>query len=105
MYETYPLQELTIASPLIPQFHGILGPLFRDAGLPEGVLQILNFAEEDVAERVEQLVAHEDVRVSACRLEALTIDDQLYRVHQSWSEAICFMRQAPEVCRRPSRRK
>jgi hypothetical protein len=58
------LQELMIASPLIPQFHHLLGPLFRDAGLPDGVLQILNFSEEDVAQRVEQLVAHEDIRVS-----------------------------------------
>ena len=47
----------------MPQFHHLLGPLFRDAGLPEGVFQILNFSEEDVAQRVEQLISHEDVRV------------------------------------------
>jgi acyl-CoA reductase-like NAD-dependent aldehyde dehydrogenase len=37
--------------------------LFHDAGLPKGVFQILNLSEQDVAKRVEQLIAHEDIRV------------------------------------------
>jgi acyl-CoA reductase-like NAD-dependent aldehyde dehydrogenase len=48
----------------MPQLHHLLGPLFRDAGLPPGVFQILNFSEKDVPQRVEQLIAHEDIRVS-----------------------------------------
>jgi acyl-CoA reductase-like NAD-dependent aldehyde dehydrogenase len=74
-----------IASPLIPQFHHLLGPLFRDAGLPDGVLQILNFSEEDVAQRVEQLVAHEDIRVgiSIPGDEVLMIDDQFHWINRT----------------------
>lgn len=55
---------MDIGSPLIPQLHQLLGPLFTDAGLPDGVLQILNFSERDVGQRVEQLISHDDVRVS-----------------------------------------
>ncbi|OCF61182.1 hypothetical protein L486_00827 [Kwoniella mangroviensis CBS 10435] len=51
------------ASPLLPQFFQLLGPLFQDAGLPKGALQILNFSERDVAERIEQIIAHRDVRM------------------------------------------
>lgn len=49
---------------IIPQLHAALGPLFRDAGLPENVLQILNFSEEDVAQRMLQMISHRDVAVS-----------------------------------------
>jgi acyl-CoA reductase-like NAD-dependent aldehyde dehydrogenase len=65
-----------IASPLIPQFHQLLGPLFRDAGLPDGVLQILNFSEEDVEKRVEQLVAHENIRVGISQSLRRGINDR-----------------------------
>jgi hypothetical protein len=93
-----------IASPLIPQFHQLLGPLFRDAGLPDGVLQILNFSEEDVAQRVEQLVAHEDIRVgtSIPSDEVLMKDDQLYWIDWSWTEALCALWTASQVRPRPS---
>lgn len=50
---------------LLPQLHAALGPLFSDAGLPENVLQILNFAEHDVAARMDQLISHQDVAVSS----------------------------------------
>jgi hypothetical protein len=48
---------------IIPQVHAALGPLFRDAGLPENVLQILNFPEADVPSRMEQLISDRDVAV------------------------------------------
>ncbi|KAK8853148.1 hypothetical protein IAR55_003849 [Kwoniella newhampshirensis] len=51
------------SSPLIPQLSSLFGPLLGEAGLPPGVLQILNFSEEDVAERVEQIIADDDVRM------------------------------------------
>ncbi|WWD03538.1 hypothetical protein V865_001591 [Kwoniella europaea PYCC6329] len=51
------------ASPLLPQFFQLLGHLFQDAGLPKGALQILNFSEKDVAERIEQIIAHREVRM------------------------------------------
>ncbi|WWC71941.1 uncharacterized protein I206_105900 [Kwoniella pini CBS 10737] len=51
------------ASPLLPQFFGLLAPLFEDAGLPKGVLQTLNLSEKDAPARVEQLIAHRDVKM------------------------------------------
>ncbi|WVW86088.1 hypothetical protein I302_108127 [Kwoniella bestiolae CBS 10118] len=51
------------ASPLLPQFFQLLGPLFQEAGLPKEALQVLNFSEKDVGERVEQIIAHSDVRM------------------------------------------
>lgn len=54
------------ASPYIPQLHALLGPLFTDAGLPDGAVQVLHFSEEEVASRVEGMIAHPDVRVSDC---------------------------------------
>jgi hypothetical protein len=53
-----------LASILIPQLHNALASLFADAGLPDGALQIINFSEDDVAQRVEQLIADPLVRVS-----------------------------------------
>ncbi|KAI9633985.1 aldehyde dehydrogenase domain-containing protein [Dioszegia hungarica] len=47
----------------IPQIHALLHPLFADAGLPAGALQILHYSDEHVAERVEQMIAHPDVRM------------------------------------------
>lgn len=84
----------------MPQFHHLLGPLFRDAGLPEGVLQILNFSEEDVGERVEQLIAHEDVRVNYCyirMMEILMVDDQFYWIDGTWPQAICPLWETSQV--------
>ncbi|WVR00226.1 hypothetical protein IAU59_007368 [Kwoniella sp. CBS 9459] len=51
------------SSPLIPQLYHLLGPLFRDAGLPTGTLQILNFSEKDVAARVEQMISDDHIRM------------------------------------------
>ncbi|GFZ48629.1 hypothetical protein JCM24511_06378 [Saitozyma sp. JCM 24511] len=51
------------SSILIPQLHNALARLFADAGLPDGALQIINFSEEDVAQRVEQLIADPLVRM------------------------------------------
>ncbi|WVF73045.1 hypothetical protein IAT40_007863 [Kwoniella sp. CBS 6097] len=51
------------SSPLIPQLYYLFGPLFKDAGLPDGTLQILNFSERDVAARVEQMISDDDVRM------------------------------------------
>ncbi|WVQ77709.1 hypothetical protein IAR50_007399 [Cryptococcus sp. DSM 104548] len=50
------------ASSLVPQASALLGPLFADAGLPEGVLQTLNFSERDVGARTSQLIADDNVR-------------------------------------------
>jgi hypothetical protein len=93
-----------IASPLIPQFHHLLGPLFRDAGLPDGVLQILNFSEEDVAQRVEQLVAHDDIRVATSipSDEVLMTDDQFYRIDWTRTQALCALWKASQVFSCPS---
>jgi acyl-CoA reductase-like NAD-dependent aldehyde dehydrogenase len=57
-----------LASILIPQLYNALASLFADAGLPDGALQIINFSEEDVAQRVEQLIADPLVRVSRVRI-------------------------------------
>ncbi|KAL7418485.1 hypothetical protein Q5752_006943 [Cryptotrichosporon argae] len=46
----------------VPQAHHLLGQIFADAGLPPGVLQILNLSEESVAQGVSQMIAHDDVR-------------------------------------------
>ncbi|WWC91631.1 uncharacterized protein L201_006577 [Kwoniella dendrophila CBS 6074] len=51
------------SSPLLPQFFGLLGPLFQDSGLPKGALQTLNFSDKDVPERVDQMISHKDVRM------------------------------------------
>ncbi|OXG35780.1 aldehyde dehydrogenase [Cryptococcus neoformans Bt120] len=50
------------ASPLVPQLSTFIAALFNDAGLPPGVLQILSFSEDEVGKRVEQLIAHDDIR-------------------------------------------
>ncbi|TYJ54590.1 hypothetical protein B9479_004720 [Cryptococcus floricola] len=49
-------------SSVIPQASAFLGPLFADVGIPEGVLQILNFSEHDVGARTSQLIADDNVR-------------------------------------------
>jgi hypothetical protein len=67
--------------------HNLFASLFADAGLPPGCLQILNFSNEDVAARVEQMIAHPDVRV--CRNLKLLADPvvgEFYRLGQAWSD-------------------
>lgn len=59
---------MDIGSPYIPQLHSLLHPLFADAGLPAGALQILNYSEKDVGDRVEQIISSPDVRVSLSKL-------------------------------------
>jgi benzaldehyde dehydrogenase (NAD) len=54
----------TIASTYIPQLHGVLGPLFKDAGFPDGVVQVLHLSEGSVARDVEMMIAHKGIRVS-----------------------------------------
>jgi hypothetical protein len=85
----------------MPQFHHLLGPLFRDAGLPKGVFQILNFSEKDVAERVEQIIAHDDIRVSlpidALEEIKLMTDGQFHRVYRTGETSCFFMRSIPKV--------
>lgn len=60
---TIPDASPDTASVRIPQMHALFGPLFADAGLPPGCLQILNSSEQDVADHTEQLIAHPSVRV------------------------------------------
>ncbi|WVQ79207.1 hypothetical protein IAT38_001303 [Cryptococcus sp. DSM 104549] len=51
------------ASPLVPQVTTLLAPLFADAGLPAGVFQILDFSDDQVAERVSQMIADDKIRI------------------------------------------
>jgi acyl-CoA reductase-like NAD-dependent aldehyde dehydrogenase len=50
------------ASELIPRTHHFIGEIFRDAGLPEGVLNIVQHSRENAAEVVNALIAHPAVR-------------------------------------------
>ncbi|KIX97594.1 uncharacterized protein Z520_06371 [Fonsecaea multimorphosa CBS 102226] len=50
------------ASELCPKTHNIIGQVFRDAGLPSGVLNIIQHSREDAAEVVNALIAHPAVR-------------------------------------------
>ncbi|KIW94815.1 uncharacterized protein Z519_04793 [Cladophialophora bantiana CBS 173.52] len=50
------------ASELSPMTHHIIGQVFRDAGLPPGVLNIIQHAREDAADVVNALIAHPAVR-------------------------------------------
>lgn len=54
---------MTIASPLLPRTHYLLGRLFKDAGLPDGCLNIVQFAEDTVGKDVERVIADERVRM------------------------------------------
>lgn len=88
----------------------MLAPLFEDAGLPKGVLQVLNFSETDVVDRIEQLVAHPKIRVSTpSRCEAgmplaqssehllIRADGQFHRIDQDWSGYGQGLRSASQV--------
>ena len=50
------------ASESCPATHRLIGTVLNEAGLPEGVLNVLTNAPEDAAEVVEALVAHRAVR-------------------------------------------
>ncbi|OAP55977.1 hypothetical protein AYL99_10129 [Fonsecaea erecta] len=50
------------ASELSPKTHNIIGQVFRDAGLPPGVLNIIQHSREDAADVVTALIAHPAVR-------------------------------------------
>ncbi|ORY33513.1 putative aldehyde dehydrogenase [Naematelia encephala] len=45
----------------LPQLYSLFGPLFADAKLPPGCLQILNYSESTVSERVEHIISDPDV--------------------------------------------
>jgi acyl-CoA reductase-like NAD-dependent aldehyde dehydrogenase len=51
------------ASPIIPFLNYLMGPLFAEAGLPEGCLQVVQFAPGTDGQLMEQAIAHPDVRV------------------------------------------
>ncbi|CED83284.1 Aldehyde dehydrogenase [Phaffia rhodozyma] len=50
-------------SPLIPYTHSLMGELFKDAGLPDGVLNIVQFDPDNVSSLVEQTIAHKDIKM------------------------------------------
>ncbi|OAG45499.1 hypothetical protein AYO21_00135 [Fonsecaea monophora] len=50
------------ASELSPKTHNIIGQVFRDAGLPPGVLNIVQHCREDAAEVINAMIAHPAVR-------------------------------------------
>ena len=52
------------ASPAIPFLHYSLGPLLKEAGVPDGVVQILQYAPGTEAQLTEQVIAHPHVRMA-----------------------------------------
>lgn len=50
------------ASELCPATHALIGKVFREAGFPPGVLNVVTNAPEDAAPLVEQLISHKDVK-------------------------------------------
>ncbi|WP_194923953.1 aldehyde dehydrogenase [Catenulispora pinisilvae] len=50
------------ASEQTPRTHGLVVRCFAEAGLPDGVLNLITNAPRDAAEVVDALVSHEDVR-------------------------------------------
>jgi len=50
------------ASEVCPRTHHLIGEVFRDAGLPPGVLNVVTNAPDDAAAVVEALVAHPAVK-------------------------------------------
>jgi len=50
------------ASELCPRTHSLIVEIFSEAGLPDGVLNLITNAPEKAAEIVEALIAHEAVR-------------------------------------------
>lgn len=50
------------ASEQCPASHWLIGELMRDAGFPDGVVQVVTHAPENAAQVVESLVAHPAVR-------------------------------------------
>ncbi|KAJ9122167.1 hypothetical protein QFC24_004395 [Naganishia onofrii] len=52
------------ASPAIPFLHYSLGAILKEAGVPDGVVQILQFAPGTEPERTEQIIAHPHIRMA-----------------------------------------
>ncbi|KAJ9114874.1 hypothetical protein QFC20_001246 [Naganishia adeliensis] len=52
------------ASPAIPFLHYSLGPLLKEAGVPDGVVQILQYAPGSEAQLTEQVIAHPHIRMA-----------------------------------------
>ena len=50
------------ASELSPATHHFIGKLFKDAGFPPGVLNVIQHSREDAPAVVEQLIAHPATR-------------------------------------------
>ncbi|MBT0962940.1 aldehyde dehydrogenase [Denitromonas iodatirespirans] len=50
------------ASEACPAVHALIGEVLADAGLPEGVINVITNAPEDAAQVVEALIAHPAVR-------------------------------------------
>ncbi|GLH76663.1 salicylaldehyde dehydrogenase [Bradyrhizobium sp. SSBR45G] len=50
------------SSEMCPGVHRLIGDVFREAGFPPGVVNVLSNAAEDAAEIVEALIAHAAVR-------------------------------------------
>jgi|SRR5579862_3394695 vanillin dehydrogenase len=50
------------ASELSPGTHHFIGTIFRDAGFPPGVLNVIQHRREDAPAVVEQLIAHRATR-------------------------------------------
>ena len=50
------------ASEMCPATHRLIGEVFREAGLPEGVVNVVTNAPEDAADLVAALIAHPDVK-------------------------------------------
>lgn len=62
---------MRVASPIIPSLHYKLGQLLKDAGLPDGVFNIVQFGNEDVAQRVEKIIGDPRTRVSIALSEEM----------------------------------
>lgn len=47
-----------------PKTHYLWGQLFKDAGLPDGCLNIVNYSAQEAPQLSELIIVHKDVRVS-----------------------------------------
>lgn len=50
------------ASELCPRTHHFLAEIFKEAGVPDAVLNVIQCRRENAAEVTEALIAHEDIR-------------------------------------------
>lgn len=51
------------ASDRLPGYCLAIAKLFKEAGLPDGVLNLVQFDAKNVAARMEQAISHPDVRM------------------------------------------